>query len=229
MKTDYKLNTDTQKIIIRKCHPDDRDDLRRLCCNTAYFGNPCEVFFPDREFLADLIMTYYVDYEYEHTWVAQYQGEVIGYLCAGIDEARYSMITTFKIVPWAFLRALVRRKIWDERTKHLIEYNIKSFFSKEARLKKANHKKFPVHIHQNVKQGFRGKGVGGRLVEAMLEELKSKTVGIRFRALRQDARFLFFEKYGFKLLDCRRVKTWEKWLGKSPLYFMEYGKSFDEL
>ena len=40
MKTDYKLNTDTQKIIIRKCHPDDRDDLRRLCCNTAYFGNP---------------------------------------------------------------------------------------------------------------------------------------------------------------------------------------------
>lgn len=214
------------KVIIRKYQAQDRQAIRKLCCDTAYFGDPCEEFFPDRELLADLIMNYYTDYEPEHTWVAEYRDDIIGYLCAGISEARYNYLVTLKVLPFSFLKAFARRKIWDIRTSRLIKYNVRSFFTKEVVLKKADCKKYSVHIHQNIKQGFRGKGIGSELVEAMLKEIKDKASGIRFRALRQKPGFFFFEKYGFKKIDCRRVKTWEKWLGKSPLYFMEYEKSF---
>ena len=86
-------------------------------------------------------------------------------------------------------------------------------------------RKFPVHIHQNVKSGFRGRGIGKKLLTALLEEVsKAKLSGIKFRALRLEPCFPFFEKYGFNQFDCRRVKSWEAWLGKAPLYFMEYGR-----
>jgi len=226
MKIEQKTPLDSQGVVIRKFRPADRGSLFRLCCDTAHFGNSCETFFPDREFLGDLIMAYYTDYEPEHTWIAQYQQEVVGYLCAGIDEAKYNRIVTFKIMPKALFGALKRKKIWDRRTGRLIKYNAQSFFRGEAALKKISHKEFPAHIHMNIKEGIRGKGIGSKLVEAMLKELKTKTLGIRFRALRQEPNFLFFERYGFKLLDCRRVKTWEQWLDKKPLYFMEYGINF---
>lgn len=227
MGTEHELQESSNRVLIRKCHPTDKGYLRNLCSDTAYFGNSCKAFFPDEQFLADLIMAYYIDHEPEHTWVAQYQNEVVGYLCAGIDEAKYNRIVTFKIIPKALLQALKRKNIWDRRTGRLLKYNAQSFLKGEAALKKISHEEFPAHIHMNIKRGLRGKGIGSHLVEAMLAELKDKTKGIRFRALRQEPNFLFFEKYGFKLLDCRRVKTWERWLGKTPLYFMEYGINFN--
>jgi hypothetical protein len=40
--------------------------------------------------------------------------------------------------------------------------------------------------------------------------------------LREENRFRFFEKYGFRLIDCKRAPIWEQWLNKRPLYYMEY-------
>jgi len=217
-----------QNIIIRKYQPDDREVLRKLSCDTAYFGNPCEVFFPDRKLLADLIMSYYTDYEPEHIWVADYNGEVVGYVSAGLSESRYCRLMLLKIIPCSIIKALCGRKIWDRRTWRLIVYNFLFWITGNGKLKKLNRKEFPAHIHLNIKYGFRGKGIGSKLFDSLYQDIQKKTKGIRFKALRQEPRFSFFERYGFQLFDCRRVKIWEKWLGKSPLYFMEYGKKFHE-
>ncbi|MBN2482977.1 MAG: hypothetical protein JXD21_02085 [Candidatus Omnitrophica bacterium] len=214
-------------FVIRTCIPGDRQALRTLCCDTAYFGEPCEVFFPDREFLADLIMEYYIRYEPQHTWVAQVQGEVVAYLSAGFDETRYSRKMLFNIVPGSLFRALLRGKLWDRRIWELIKYNLRALLSGETNLAKGTHNEFPVHIHQNTKLGFRGKGIGKQLLYEFLKEVKNKKArGVRFRALRQEPGFFFFDKNEFKKIDCIRVPTWELWLKKSPLYFMEYGKKF---
>lgn len=223
-----RTQLEQSELIIRTATAGDRDALRKLCVDTAYFGEPCEAFFPDREFLADLIMEYYIRYEPHHTWVAQYQGEIIAYLSAGFAEAGYTRIMLKKILPGAMLRALGRGRIWDRRTVKLIGYNFMSFISGQTRLPASDQATYPVHIHQNTRQGFRGKGIGRKLLEAFLDTVKKEqALGVRFRALRGEPRFPFFDTYGFKCLACRRVKYWERWLKKSPLYFMEYGKIFD--
>ena len=224
-----RTSLDQADLIIRTARPADRDALRTLCVDTAYFGEPCEAFFPDREFLADLIMEYYIRYEPHHTWIAQYQGEIVAYLSAGFDEAGYTRIMLKNILPGAILRALGRGRIWDRRTVKLIGYNFMSFISGQTRLPAGDHRAYPVHIHQNTRQGFRGKGIGRKLLEAFLDTVKKEqALGVRFRALRGEPCFPFFDTYGFKRLACRRVKYWERWLKKSPLYFMEYGKIFDD-
>jgi len=213
-----------ENIVIRKYQSSDREVLRKLSCDTAYFGDPCEVFFPDRKLLADLIMSYYTDYEPEHIRVADYNGEVVGYISVSLSESRYNRFMLLKIIPCSVIKALCRRKIWDRRTLRLILYNFLFGISGSGKLKKINRKEFPAHIHQNIKYGFRGKGIGSKLFDALFRELKEKTKGIAFKALRQEPKFSFFEKYGFQLFDCRRVKVWERWLNKSPLYLMGYRK-----
>jgi len=211
-----------KKVLIRKCEIRDIPALRDLAADTAYFGESCEYFFPDRELLADLIMGYYLLYEPEHTWVAEYDGNIVGYLSAGMNEKRYTLYMIGNIIPKALLKAFLRGKIWNIKTLKLIKYNILCFLRRETSMKKVCPKKYRVHIHQNVKVNYRGKKIGSELVEKFLEYIEPKKAGIRFKALRQENRFNFFEKYGFRLHDCKRVPTWEQWLNKSPLYYMEY-------
>jgi GNAT superfamily N-acetyltransferase len=215
-----------EDIAIRKYNAADEQQLKALCCDTAYFGEPCEAFFNDRELLADLVMKYYTDYEPEHLWIAQHQQEIVGYICGYFDESAYNKVMFSKIALPSLMRALIRGKLWHRKTSRMIGYMLKSLFSQEGKLKSLDCRKFPVHIHQNVKNGFRGRGIGRKLLMVLLEEVsKAGLCGIKFRALRLEPCFPFFEKYGFNKFDCRRVKNWEAWLGKAPLYFMEYGKS----
>lgn len=221
--------SDRAEVVVRTACAGDRDALRALCVDTAYFGSPCEFFFPDRELLADLIMEYYIRYEPHHTWVAEYGGEVVAYLSAGFSEAEYTRTMLKKILPGAIARALGRGMIWDRRTAKLIGYNFLTFLSGQARLPASDHRTYPVHIHQNTKEGFRGRGLGRKLLEAFLHTVKKEGAsGVRFRALRSESRFPFFDTYGFTRLACRRVSSWERWLKRSPLYFMEYGKIFTD-
>lgn len=212
-------------FVIRKCRASDRDALHALCCDTTYFGEKCENFFSDRELLADLVMRYFTDHEPMHTWVAEKEGELAGYICACYEESRFSRVMLYKILPVSILKSLGRGRIFSLLTLRMVFYNLAVFIKRESVLKRINHNDFPVHIHQNIKEGFRGKGLGAKLLSALLKDARENRVkGIRFRALRQEPKFGFFEKHGFILSDCRRVRTMENWLGRRPLYYMEYLK-----
>jgi len=214
-----------KKIVIRKYHPRDEKNLRKLCCDTAYFGDPCESFFSDRELLADLLTKYYTDYESEHLWVAERDSELIGYIMGCFDHRKYSRIMTLRIMPGSLFRAFFRKKLWCRKTWDLMVSNLKVFLFREAKLPRIDRKKFPVHIHQNVKNDFRSKGVGSKLFMILWNKAKEeKCSGMGFRALRQDPYFLFFKKHRFNQVECKRTKSLERWLGKSPLYYMYLNK-----
>lgn len=220
---------DSENVLIRKYYFKDKQALRKLCCDTAYFGDSCDVFFPDRELLADLIMKYHTDYEPEHIWVAEHKKCIVGYISACFDETKYKRIMLFRIVPVSLIVALIRGKMWSMKTFKMIAYFFSASFLKETKLVKLDQRNFPVHIHQNIKNGFRSRGIGGKLLEAFINEAtRNRIQGIKFKTLRQKPCFSFFEKCGFIQYDCKRVLSWESWLGKKPLYFMEYGKSFND-
>lgn len=223
-----KVMKTQDEVIIRNCQQQDIPSLRKLAADTAYFGQPCEYFFPDRELLADFIMEYYVRFEPEHTLVAEYNGDIIGYLSASFDERRCLLYNIFLILPRALIKALIRGKICNKKILRLLWYNLRCILSAQSRLAEINLGRYPVQFHQNIKEGFRGKRVGSRLVLSFLEDIDKRSLGVRFRALRQEKNFGFFERYGFRLHDCRRMPIWEEWLGKTPLYFMEYVRDSKE-
>ncbi|MBD3245569.1 MAG: GNAT family N-acetyltransferase [Candidatus Omnitrophica bacterium] len=225
--TTVSPRNEAARITVRKFLPKDRDALRRICCDTAHFGEPCEVFFPDRELLADLVMKYFTDYDSRYTWVAEEQGTPVGYVCACVDDRAYSRTMLLRILPVSLAKMLARGKIFSAKTGRMIKYNVLSAFQGDARLRPCAAREYPVHIHQNIMDGYRGRGIGRKLLIPLLEEAARRRWGIRFRALRQVPRFAFFERFGFRRLDVTRVKTWEAWLHRAPLYYMEYGKRYE--
>lgn len=213
------------EVTIRKACLEDSRILRDIAVDTAYFGSSSDMFFSDREFLADLLMEYYPLYEPEHTFVAVYKGEVIGYLASTYDYNKYRRIFKSRILPKALFKMILRFKMFSFKTLRMIYFNVTAAITKQTKLNSLSIKDYPVYIHQNMKDGYRGIGIGADLVEAFLKDAKASGVkGIRFRSLRSVDNFKFFTRYGFVLSDCRRVPAWEKWYKKEPLYLMEYGR-----
>jgi GNAT superfamily N-acetyltransferase len=73
---------------IRAYRPTDREAIRRIAFETGYMGDSIAWLWPDRESFADLITRYYTDQEPESIFVAEGDGNVLGYLTGCVDSAR---------------------------------------------------------------------------------------------------------------------------------------------
>ncbi len=208
-------------VIIRAGRLEDTPSLRNLAVSTAYFGDSGSYFFSDLKLLADLIIGYYPRYEIEHLWVAELNNKIVGYVCGHFNESKYLRCICFKILPLSLIKAFFRTKLFSLKSLRLIYYNIRHLIASQE-VPTKDIKEYSVHIHQNIKDGFRGTGIGSKLLDMFLEAVDKERAGIQFKALRREERFKFFERYGFKRYYYRRAYVWEKWLNKSPLYYMGY-------
>jgi len=210
---------------IRPYRPADRPALRRLCCDTADAGGSVDSLFRDREVFADLLTSYYTDQEPESCWVAEHDGEVVGYLTGCIDS-RHSARAMWRIAPRVLLRALGRGVLWQAATWRLLRANLWLWF-RAARHARPDPRSYPSHLHINVDRRFRGGQTGRRLLEAFLgyaARAGSPGVQLNVRADSDSAR-RFFERNGFRALA-------EYPLMRRPhaphtiIYSVTYGKRF---
>ncbi len=186
---------------IRHYQPADRPAIRQIACDTADAGGPVERFFHDRETVADAITRYYTDYEPESLWVAECDGQIVGYLTGCLDTRRQERVTRKQILPKVIVGAIGRGVLWHADAWHLL-----AAFAATVLLGGFPHPidliAYPAHLHINIREGFRGGGLGPRLVEAFREQAGS--VGVRgihviTRGDNAGGRG-FFEKMGFRLL-----------------------------
>jgi GNAT superfamily N-acetyltransferase len=158
------------KVVIRPYEPKDREAIRQICCDTADGGEPVEAFFPDREVFADLLTRYYTDYEPQSTWVAERDGQVIGYLTGCLNTRRFLRVMAWRLVPLAFIKALVRGTFWHPQILKLLSANLSSWlrggFRREVSLWS-----YPAHLHINLRKGSRGEQIGRQLVERFFEQV----------------------------------------------------------
>ena len=194
------------QLVVRPYGPGDRAQVRQLCCETADRGKPVERFFPEREIFADLVLAYYTDYEPEATWVAESEGEAIGYLAGCLNHRRCWRTMIWRIIPRAVFRTL-RCGLWVSRqTWFLLGAGLKTTL-RGGFWRRVPLGRYPAHLHVNVQQGFRGQHVGRRLVEQFCEQVKAAHLAGVHAAVRQDnaAACAFFERMGFTLLSCHPV------------------------
>lgn len=205
--------------VIRQFTGKDRDAVRAICMETGQRGNPTRVFFEDEEVAAMLFADYYMQYEPESCFVAEIDGEVVGYMLGCQDRRRYVRVMATRIVPRVWARVLWRLftfRYRNRQTYHTIWWILSRSWRETLR---APVGRYPGHAHFNMKASHRGRGVGMLLSKAFHAHARNAGVaGLSAVELEPegDDRLSTFlcRKRGYRLLKVRRHTAWEKATGK---------------
>jgi len=97
-----------RRFTVRPYRPEDREAVRRLCCETGFLGEPVDPIFEDRELFANFLTAYYTDYEPESSLVAESaDGKIVGYLIACFRPGLYRRVHP-RIIAGAAVKAIWR-------------------------------------------------------------------------------------------------------------------------
>jgi len=189
-----------EHAVIRKYQPQDREAVREISWNTADRGRTVDLYFHDHEAVADVLTRYYTDYEPNALWVAEAEGVVVGYLTGCLDTRRCNRTTLWRVGPRAVAGAVGRGALWRGETWRLLAALVRTLLL--GGTPKVDLDTYPAHLHINLRQGFRGRGLGRQLIERFRRQVQEQGLrGIHLVAWgeNQDGR-RFFETMGFRLL-----------------------------
>ena len=209
--------------VIRLFQPTDRTAVLGLAADTAFFGAPVEAFLEDRRAMQDAFAAYYTDCEPEHLWVAEVDGAVRGYVtgCTGGRQASWNQA---RVGARAMVRFLGGRYRLGPRTWRYIGRLIGSTLHGEV--PPPDLPAYPAHLHINLAESFRGRGLGGRLLQACLDQMTVLGLpGIHLNTTTLNGAALkLYEKMGFQVLARRRTRLWEPWLPQTVVENLVYAK-----
>lgn len=210
------------KAVIRKFEVTDRESVRQISRDTALMGESALLFFQGPEVISDAFSLYFTDHEPGSCFVAEAQGEVVGYLMGAVKKITAEEVFNRKIALPLLFKALISGVflklknlvfiyscLWD-----LLKNGIKTpNFSKE----------YPATFHINIKDGFRGQNIGAQLISAYIKYLKIRGVSGVHLATMSDQAANFFFLQGFKQLYRGKRSYFKHVLHKDvPLYI--FGK-----
>ena len=214
-----------ESLTIRKYHKTDREAIRRICCDTAFMGEPTEKFFDDRQILADILTSYYTDFEPDLTFVAELNKQIVGYLTGGRSLKKQRMIFMTKIIPKTCLKFFLKGLVFKPKTRNFCLNCFKSLLKGEFRHPDFS-RDYPASLHINIDYKFRNLGIGRELIEKYVERLKQERIrGILVTTTSQKAKE-FFRKMGFTVLYYRRI-SYYTYLNCENLFFIILGKKLN--
>lgn len=206
-----------KKINIRPYRTGDRTALRNLCCDLADRGGPIENFFPDRDIAADLLTSYYTDYEPQSTFVAEHEGLLVGYINGCTDNRRYGLVMIWLLIPALLIKGFKRGIFFRPQVRQMLKGFLKNWRSIFVWRQGSFHS-HQGHLHIGVAKDLRGQQVGGKLVEALVGHA-SKAGIVELTASVHDANKAagrFFESRGFVVRQRRPMILIRD--GKQELY-----------
>ena len=185
--------------VVRVYQRGDSHAVRRICCETALYGQPIDSVFGDREFVADALVWYYTEFEPESLFVAQVDGRVVGYLTGCMDTTRFESFFVQRVIPRLLVHSLksghwFRRTFWS-----LVCADLKAM-RRWVPIRKGVIAAYPAHCHLNLEGEFRHAGAGSALLAAFLERLKALKVSGIHIATATDTGKSFFTKSEFSVL-----------------------------
>lgn len=201
-------------IVIRSYKKADREVIRKICCDTAFMGQPMEIFFDDRDILADILTLYYTDYEPESIFVADFKGKVVGYLIGCRNtEVKEKVFHKF-ILPKILTSFIKKGLIFKRKTRRFLFHAINSFLIKREFQKTKLPREYPADLHINIDENFRRFGLGARLMNVFFEYLKKEHIrGIHLATFSEQGKE-FFLKMGFNLLGEKKTSQWRYLINK---------------
>lgn len=211
-----------EEIIIRGYEARDRASLREIACDTAFIGKEAGVFFEGREILADFLTLYFTDYEAESCFVAESAGRVVGYLVGAKDTKILGKVFGRKILFGLIIKFIASGALFRRKNIAFIYQAIVSLLKGELKGVDLS-AQYPATLHINMKEAFRGSGIGAKLIVAYLAYLKKNNIkGVYLATMSPEARS-FFTKQGFTFIQ-EYKRTYFRYIlhRDTPVYM--YGK-----
>ncbi len=209
-------------MAVRLYHPTDDKAVHQICADTAFFGAPLEAFFGNRHLFNDYFAAAYTEFEPEHLWVAEADGRVIGYLMGCPDTARLNKKVQRHILPRVLARLIRGAYRLDAATRRFVGQYVLSLV--QGQFFHVDLTRYPAHLHLNIAERWRGRGLGRQLLTAYLEQLRAEGIpGVHLETSDHNTRAVpLYEKLGFRLLD-RRPSTLYRQVLPEPVYALAYG------
>lgn len=208
-----KLMVKVMVTTIRHYLPSDQLAVSGISADTAYFGEPVEAFLEDRRLYNDAFIRYYIEYETAYIWVAEAEREIVGFLLGCVDTGQHVR----KWRSYILARVLTRAIAGQYRLgKHTANFAMGMLLGElRGKTAKVSLKEYPAHLQIDIQQGYRGEGIGSRLIAAYLEQLRQlNVIGVHLETTSHNAAAChLYEKVGFTLLECHPNRYWTKWFG----------------
>lgn len=207
------IETSPAPGIVIPYQPRHRDAVRRIYADTAFFGDPVEAFFDDRTLFADLGIDAYLDGYPDFAWVAESEGDVVGYIVgcpAGDGAVRRRNLARW---PGIFQRLATGRYRLGRKTFSYLRDQVLAAVRGE--LLEIRSDLYPANLHINLLPQYRGRGLGSALLGAYLSRLSSTGVpGVHAVATdRNPAALRLYRRFGFRVLAESTTGAWKRYLG----------------
>jgi GNAT superfamily N-acetyltransferase len=130
--------------------------------------------------------------------VAQEGTKAIGYLLGAKDTRTMEKIFAEKVLPHLLLKALTGGAFFKKKNIIFMLHLLMGVLRQEFR-EPDIFKEYPATLHVNISEGFRGQGLGSRLIAAYLDYLTGRGVSGVYLATLSPGAAEFFGKQGFTL------------------------------
>jgi ribosomal protein S18 acetylase RimI-like enzyme len=211
-----------EDIAVRPYRKEERDSIRDIAWNTAFFGRPANVFFADEEIFTNFLTEYFTDHEPESCFVARTNSRVIGYLLGAKNTATLNRVVQTKILPRLLIKAAITGTFLKRKNILFFQRLLFSFLRREFKMPDFSCD-YPATLHINLEEGWRNLKIGSRLIAAYLNYLAQEGIPGVYLATMSEGAKGFFENQGFSLLHKGRRSYFRHILHKDiPIYI--YGK-----
>ncbi|MCM8766397.1 MAG: GNAT family N-acetyltransferase [Candidatus Omnitrophica bacterium] len=212
--------------VIRQYRKEDRSAIRRIAWETAFLGEPADIFFENKEIVADFLTKYFTDYEPQSCFVAEKEGRVVGYVFGTQNIAVLRRAFGIKVFPRLLIKFIGNKNMLRKKNLLFFFNSLLSFLKGEFKMPDL-FRDYPAVLHINIEKHFRNLGLGSRLIDTYLNYLAENRIsGVHLATLSERASH-FFKKQGFDLLFKGSRSYFKHILHKDiPIYI--YGKRLNK-
>jgi ribosomal protein S18 acetylase RimI-like enzyme len=214
----------THVVTVRRFILADAAPVCRISADTAQYGDPVELMLNDRRLFVDIFVRPYLIH-FPHTcWVAEHNGQVMGYLTGCLDTARLEGLFRQSVLR-AGGRALTGKYRLGWRTLRVGIGYLREVLSHPPT---ADPCLYPAHLHINVSAPYRGQGIGRRLMQVFLDHCRAEHVpGIHLNTSDQNTAALhLYRRLGFDVLH-RYDSPYKSAVSRRPVETLVMGLRLD--
>lgn len=158
------------KFEIRSYHPTDLTALYKICLQTANSGGDATELFNNPELVGHFYMAPYVQFEPELAFIVTNNNEPCGYIIGTKDSQQF-----FKKCETDWFPKLRNRYPLSDEDNQIHDSRIINRIN-EGHIVKEELKPYPAHLHINLLLETQGKGIGRKLMEVFINNLKGLNV-----------------------------------------------------